>query len=46
MQGEFIEKMRRRRCSFVIRSERLEGQGGEFIVHGVALSLEAAPIAA
>jgi hypothetical protein len=30
----------------VIRRERIEGQGGEFIVHGVALSLVAAAIAA
>jgi hypothetical protein len=30
----------------VIWGEGFEGQGGEFMVHGVALSLEAAPIAA
>ena len=46
VQGQFIEKVRRRRLDFVIRSERLEGEGGDFFVHGVALSLEAAPIAA
>ncbi|BDV36449.1 hypothetical protein SS37A_39790 (plasmid) [Methylocystis iwaonis] len=46
MQSQFIEKVRPRRLDFVIRSERPEGQGGDFFVHGVALSLEAAPIRA
>ncbi|GLI95330.1 hypothetical protein LMG27198_43220 [Methylocystis echinoides] len=46
MQSLFIEKVRIRRFDFVIQSYRLEGQRGDFIVHGVALSLEAAPIAA
>jgi hypothetical protein len=41
-----VEAMRRGRCSFVIRRERIEGLGGEFIIHVVALSLVTAPIAA
>jgi hypothetical protein len=46
VQRQFIEKVGRRRLDIVFGSERLEGEGGDFFVHGVARSLKAASIAA
>ena len=46
MQGKFIEKLRRSECNFVIQRERIQGQGGEFFVHDLALLIRAAPIGA
>jgi hypothetical protein len=39
VQGQFIQKMRRRLSGFLVRSACFEGQGGDFFIHGVALSL-------
>lgn len=44
--GELTEKERGGRLGFVIRGKCAEGMWRDFIVHVVALSLEAAPVAA